>query len=278
MMTYCKVLHFGKSTSIVSERSAVCNYNSRKGGILMATDGPTPAPCNPEIFEHGEGVCVVNGSSNAVERWVQSVAKKTEAQVDWHYSGGRANVLHLGDDESRQRVLNAISELAGELDGTILSVDGPALYRRGVEDPDATGAVVREVDGQLVLDDPNAVAMARAIAKHNCRNTLDLNADRVEHFKGRLAKRGLTADQAVIVLLNVDDVHGGPLADVLMPEQSWQEIRDQGGVPFARGLAVREGIQEALGTFDEKAATKLQSMSDVAVIVVDHGVAEVFTA
>ena len=107
----------------------------------MATDGPTPPPCNPEIFKNGKGVCVVDGSSNAVERWVQAIAKKAEAQVDWHYSGGRANVLHLGDDASRERVLKVIGELEGDLDGTILSVDGPALYRAGDQVPSGTIAV-----------------------------------------------------------------------------------------------------------------------------------------
>lgn len=199
----------------------------------MATDGPTPPPCNSDIFKHGNGVCVVDGSSNAVERWVKAIAKRANAQVDWHYSGGRANVLHLGDDKSRQRVFNAINKLKGTLKGTILSVGGQALYRSGVEDPNATGAVVRKVDGQLVLDDPEAVAVISAVSKHNCKNTLAMNADRVEHFKRRLTERGMTADQAVIVLLNVDDVHGGPLADVLMPGHNWQEIRDRGEVPFA---------------------------------------------
>ncbi len=109
----------------------------------MATDGPMPASCNPEIFKKGKGVCVVVGSSNAVERWVRSVAKKANAKVDWHYSGGRANVLHLGDEASRQRVLNAISKLEGELKGRILIsvVGGPALYRAGDEVPKGTIAV-----------------------------------------------------------------------------------------------------------------------------------------
>lgn len=245
----------------------------------MATDGPTPPPCNPEIFEKGKGVCVLDGSSNAVERWVQKIAKAANAQVDWHYSGGRANVLHLGDDESRQRVLQAIKDLQSELKGTILSIDGPALYRNGVEDTN-TGptAVVREVDGQLVLEDPEAAAMLRAVEKHNCRNTFDMNADRVAHFKQRLSERGMTADQAVIVLLNVDDVHGGPIADALMPGHDWQEIRDQGEVPYARGLAMRKGIEKAIGAFDEEAAAKLKEMADVAVVVVDRGVAEIFAA
>lgn len=153
---------------------------------------------------------------------------------------------------------------------------------RRKKESDYPRAVVREVDGKLVLDDPDddpdAVAVINAMGKHNCKNTLELNADRVAHFKNRLAERGMTADQAVIVLLKVDDVHGGPLADVLMPGYNWQEIRDRGEVPFARGLAMREGIQEVLGTFDKEAAKKLRGMKDVAVVVVDHGVAEVFAA
>jgi hypothetical protein len=107
----------------------------------MATDGPDPEDCDEEVFEKGKGVCVVDGRSNAVERWVKSVAEKANARVDWHYSGGRANVLHLGDDASRQRVLNAIDELGGKLDGRILSVDGPALYRAGDVVPEGTIAV-----------------------------------------------------------------------------------------------------------------------------------------
>jgi len=245
----------------------------------VATDGPTPTPCDREIFHKGSGIAVLDGSSNAVERWVQSVAKRADARVDWHYSGGRANVLHLGDEESRQRALSAIDELKDELNGTILSVGGPALYRLGVgEDSVAEEprAVVSEIDGQLVLDDPEAVAVIRAVEKHNCRGTLELSADRVAHFKQRLTERGLSASDTVIVLINVDDVHGGPLADVLMPGMNWQKIRDRGEVPFARGLAGREGVQEALATFDQEAAAKLQEMTDVAVVVVDHGVAEVF--
>ena len=139
-------------------------------------------------------------------------------------------------------------------------------------------AVVREIEGQLVLDDPDALAVMRVVKKHNCRGTLELNADRITHFKQRLTERGLTASDVVIVLVNVDDAHGGPLADALMPGMNWQEICDRGEVPFARGLAGRDGIQKALAVFDQEAAAKLQEMTGVAVVVVDRGVAEVFPA
>lgn len=139
-------------------------------------------------------------------------------------------------------------------------------------------ATVRKVDGQLVLDDPDALAVIKAVEKHNCKNTLELNADRVAHFKRRLKDRNMTAAEAVIVVINVDDIHGGPLANTLMPGHNWQEFRDRGEIPFARGLAMRDGIQEYLEHFDCEAAAKLKDMTNVAVVVVDRGVAEIFPA
>jgi hypothetical protein len=135
-------------------------------------------------------------------------------------------------------------------------------------------AIFCKIGGQLVFDDPIALAAFQAEGKHKCRNTLKINSDRVEYFKRRLEKRGLTAFNAVIVIVNVDDVHGAPLTEILMPGTNWQGIRDR----VARGLATRDGIQQALDIFDRQAAEKLQTMTDVAVVVIDHGVAEVFPA
>ena len=139
---------------------------------------------------------------------------------------------------------------------------------------DAPRATVREIDGQIVLDDLDAVA----VSKHNCRNSLEFNADRVEHFKRRLTERGLNPTEVVIGLLNVDAPNGGRIAELLMPGQNWQEYRDLGKVPFARGLAGREGIEEVLSIFDKDAADKLREMTGVAVVVVDYSVAEIFPA
>lgn len=150
---------------------------------------------------------------------------------------------------------------------------------RQLSDPEPEGvAIVKEVGGELVLHDPVAAGMISAVNKHNCRNTLEINADRVEHFKRRMMERGLAPTEAVIVLLNVDDPNGSQIAEALMPGHNWQEYRDRGEVPFARGLAMREGIEGALNIFDKDAADKLREMTGVAVVVVDHGVAEVFPA
>ena len=143
---------------------------------------------------------------------------------------------------------------------------------------DEPRAVVREVEGELVLDDPDALVMIRAVGKYNCRGTLEMNADRVAHFKGRLAELGLSPRDAVITVINVDDPHGAVLAEALMPGHDWQAYRDRGETPFARGLSSTEGVQGFLDAMDEDAATKLREMTDLSVVVVDHGVAEIFPA
>lgn len=146
-------------------------------------------------------------------------------------------------------------------------------------DDDYPRAVVREINGQLVLDDPDALAVIQAVeahtAKQNCRLLFEANQDRVAHFSRRIDERGLTPQEYVIVLLNVDDVHGGALAEVLMPGHNWQEYRDRGEIPMARGLASREFLQKGLDLVDKKAADKLRAMPGKAVVVMHQGVAEV---
>lgn len=137
---------------------------------------------------------------------------------------------------------------------------------------------LRKVDWKQTLDVPGVIAEATAVGKRNCKKTLRTNTDKVAHYKYRLAKRGFSAYEVVIVLLNVDDMYGGQLADTLMPDHNWQKIRNCGEVPFARGLVMRDFMQEALEAFDREAAAKLSKMTDVAVVVVDYQVAEIFSA
>ncbi len=141
-----------------------------------------------------------------------------------------------------------------------------------------TRATVREIDGQLVLDDPDALAVALAVAKHNCRFLLAANRERVPYFVQRMAALGRSPSDVVVVLANVDDALGRELADSLMTSFDWQAIRARGELPCARGLAGRAGVQAFLDTFDRQAADKLREVAWLAVVVVDHGVAEVYAA
>jgi len=140
-----------------------------------------------------------------------------------------------------------------------------------------TRANISPQNCQPIIIDPNAIAVATAIAKLNCRSMLDANADRVAHFKQRLRARGQSASDIVIVLIDPDDEHGRIIADGLMPGYNWKAIRDRGEVPVARGLAMRDGIVEVVAEFDDDAAAKLQAKPEALfVVVVANGVAEAY--
>lgn len=130
-------------------------------------------------------------------------------------------------------------------------------------------------NGELVLIDPVACAVAKAVAKHNCRNTFEANADRVVHFRNRVIERGLNPQNTVIVVANVDDTAGGILADSLMPGFNWDEIRQRGEIPFARGLAARDGVIGFVKAVDPEMVID-DNPKEVQVIVVDHGTCEIF--
>ena len=94
-----------------------------------------PAPCDDYIFKNGKSVAALDARSIAAESWVQAVAKQANAKMDWHYSGGVANVLYVGTLGDRMRIELAIDELAGSLEGTILmryNDRDPGLHRAGV--------------------------------------------------------------------------------------------------------------------------------------------------
>lgn len=137
-------------------------------------------------------------------------------------------------------------------------------------------ACIRAINGQLVLDGPAALGVFRDVAKHNCGGLFDANAERIQHFARRVQERGLTAQEVVITVINVDDVHGRILADMLLPGHDWQAYRDRGEIPVARGLSGRDGIQGALALIDADAAKKLQEAAGLCVVVVDQGTAEVY--
>lgn len=71
-----------------------------------------PRPCDPEIYAKGELIAVAilmrpHADSHAVERWVKAVAHTAKARLDWHYSQ-HVHVMHLGDDNSYRRAVEAV--------------------------------------------------------------------------------------------------------------------------------------------------------------------------
>lgn len=139
---------------------------------------------------------------------------------------------------------------------------------------DRPTATVREIDGQLVLDDPVALEVVRAIQKRNCVDTLCLFPDRVEHFKERLLALG--PELYAMVLINVDTGPGAALVEIMMPGHDWAPERADGKTPYARGLGLREGLAAWLDLWDPDTAEKMRTGPGTVALVVDYSVAEVY--
>lgn len=138
-------------------------------------------------------------------------------------------------------------------------------------------AYVTVINGKTVLVDPVGYAFMQAVNKSNCKETFDMNADRIQHFKNRIAEKQLDPKTVVITIINVDAPYGGEIAEALMPGFDWQQFRDKSERLFARGLTMKEGMLEIIALFDKEAAKKINKVAGIPVIVVDHGVAEIFS-
>ena len=80
-----------------------------------------------DVFKTGKGICVLDACMVRAEEWVQAVAMESGQRVDWHYSGGRANVLFIGDYD---KVFAAVEKLKPLLKETPPLKDGESCCCR----------------------------------------------------------------------------------------------------------------------------------------------------
>ncbi|MEK7628277.1 MAG: hypothetical protein AAB421_02570 [Patescibacteria group bacterium] len=135
------------------------------------------------------------------------------------------------------------------------------------------------LEDELLRQLAEAGEMARVAAKWGCIATLKAQRKHLTDLKRLADAFGKTATDTVIVLINTHDENGGPIAHMIRPGHHWDYNRVPGTIPYARDLAPRNDIGEMLELFDPEAALKLRDMTDqkLPIVVIDHGVAEIFT-
>ena len=74
-----------------------------------------------------------------------------------------------------------------------------------------------------------------------------LNIKRLEQFAFRALQKGSRPDQFIVVCIDVDDPAWTEVVDGLMPGYDWQQYRDRGEKPVARGTAHASGLRGYLG-------------------------------
>lgn len=68
--------------------------------------------CDREIFENGAPLLLADtgpvGGAKKFEVWVQELARLSGQRVDWHYSGGIAQVLFIGCRDKLVKVAESL--------------------------------------------------------------------------------------------------------------------------------------------------------------------------
>lgn len=108
-----------------------------------------------------------------------------------------------------------------------------------------------------------------------CVITASNQQDFVRRSVDRVIERRLAnpTDDAMIVILSIDQSMGQALADVLMPmpDKHWNDIRAQGRRPYARGVVPRKFIQGFLDEAGLPVAKQLREITGIALMVMDYG-------
>lgn len=111
-----------------------------------------------------------------------------------------------------------------------------------------TARVIVQSDGSIILEDPQAEGVMRAVQSHN--RSLALNAcdgyfrsheERLQVFASRVLLRK-SQDRDVVVCISADDPKGALMLDVVMPGHDWDEYHKRGEVPFGRGILPRDVV------------------------------------
>ena len=72
------------------------------------------------------------------------------------------------------------------------------------------------------------------------------NEERLAHIAFKAIKRGMGRNEFITVAIDVDDPSWTSVVDILMPNHDWQQYRDRGEKPVARGTVLAEGIVDYL--------------------------------
>lgn len=75
----------------------------------MMRAGETPRPCDPKVYKKGKNICVYHSiGKDVIEALVRRIGELSGQKVDWHYFGGRAVVLALGDVERARQAAEEV--------------------------------------------------------------------------------------------------------------------------------------------------------------------------
>ncbi len=122
-----------------------CDADIFRDGIPLLAADTGDSPLNYDSRGHcRDGETVPGPRASGFETWVVALREASGQRIDWHYSGGRAQVLYIGD---RRAIIDAIESNPCPAKILCWLGEGEELYRAGVtpmpEDVLAVSGVIR---------------------------------------------------------------------------------------------------------------------------------------
>jgi hypothetical protein len=72
-------------------------------------------------IKNGDRLCILNGSDEAIEKWIKAVSEKANTKLDCCRDNGHVYVFHMGNTAYRERAIKAINSLKTNRLGVTIS-------------------------------------------------------------------------------------------------------------------------------------------------------------
>jgi len=80
--------------------------------MIDTSSAENPPKCDSDVYANGKSVMIMAGANaTIIEVIVKEAARISGEPVDWHYFGGRANIMTTGDAEKVREVLTRLVTL-----------------------------------------------------------------------------------------------------------------------------------------------------------------------
>lgn len=106
-----------------------------------------------------------------------------------------------------------------------------------------------------------------------------LNKERLEQMAFRAMQKGLVPNEFVTVCIDVDDPTWTEIVESLMPNYNWQEIRNRGEKPIARGTVtacITDYLSEVLPDLETALVRSLPPGEVRAIVMAETGASVYF--
>lgn len=107
-----------------------------------------------------------------------------------------------------------------------------------------------------------------------CNETYEDFIDYINFHKDK--ENSNQIEDAVIIIACFDDLNGRIICNAIDPDHDYQQIRNRGETPYITAVASKKESKEILSLLDSGIEDKLETLTDVPVVIIDYSAIAIF--